>query len=50
MVIEEGVDVMRDIQDMGASTKRKGDQSSSSLGKNQRASSSRGFQSRSHPG
>ena len=35
---------------MGAGTKRKGDQSSSSSGKKPRAYSSRGFQSHDHPG
>ena len=35
---------------MGAGTKRKEDSTSSSLGKKQRASSSRGFQGRDHPG
>ena len=33
MTTEREVDVMRGIQDMGAGTKRKGDQPSSSLGK-----------------
>ena len=35
---------------MSVNGKRKDSQSSSSLGKRQRASSSRGFQSRGHPG
>ena len=50
MTIEGEVDVMRGIQDMGAGTKRKGDQPSSSSGKKQKASGSQGFQSPSYPG
>ena len=50
MTTEGEVDVMRGIQDMGAGTKRKGDQPSSSSGKKPRASSSRGFQSHDHSG
>ena len=50
MTTEEEVDVTRGIQDMGAGTKRKGDQPSSGLRKKLRASSSRGFQSQDHPG
>ena len=50
MTIEGEVDVMRDIQDMGAGTKRKGDQPSSSSAKKQKASSSQGFQSLGYPG
>ena len=42
---EGGVDDIRGIQDMGAGTKRKGDQPSSSSGKKQKASGSQGFQS-----
>ena len=37
---EGGVDDIRGIQDMGAGTKRKGDQPSSSSGKKQKASGS----------
>ena len=48
MTIEGEVDVMRDIQDMGAGTKRKGDQPSSSSGKNQKTSER--FQSLGYPG
>ena len=40
---EGEVDVMRGIQDMGAGTKRKGDQPSFSSGKKQKASGSQGF-------
>ena len=40
---EGGVDSMRNIQDMGAGIKRKGDQPSSSSGKKQKASSSKGY-------
>ena len=50
MTTEGEVDVMRGIQDMGASTKRKGDQPSSSSGKKQKASGSQGFQSPGYPG
>ena len=39
------MDDIRGIQDMGAGTKRKVDQSSSSSGKKQKASGSQGFQS-----
>ena len=45
MTTEGEVDVMRGIQDMGAGTKRKGNQPSSSSGKKQKASCSQGFQS-----
>ena len=44
MTTEGEVDVMRGIQDMGAGTKRKGDQSSSSSRKKPKASGSQGFQ------
>ena len=37
MTTEGEVDVMRDIQDMGDGTKRKGDQPSSSSGKKRKA-------------
>ena len=50
MTTEGEVDVMLGIQDMGAGTKRKGDQPSSSLGKKQKASGSQGFQSPGYPG
>ena len=50
MTTEGEVDVMQDIQDMGAGTKRKRDQPSSSSGKKQKASSSQGFQSLGYPG
>ena len=43
MTTKREVDVMRGIQDMGAGTKRKGDQPSSSSGKKQKASGSQGF-------
>ena len=49
MTTEGEVDVMRGIQDMGAGTKRKGDQPSSSSGKKQKASGSQGFQSPGYP-
>ena len=42
MTTEGEVDVMRGIHDMGAGTKRKGDQPSSSSGKKQKASGSQG--------
>ena len=44
MTTKGEVDVMRGIQDMGAGTKRKGDQPSSSSGKKQKAFGSQGFQ------
>ena len=50
MTIEGEVDVMRGIQDMGAGTKRKGDQPSSSSGKKQKASGWQGFQGPGYPG
>ena len=50
MTTKGEVDVTRGIQDMGAGTKRKGDQPSSSSRKKLRASSSRGFQSHDHSG
>ena len=50
MTTEGEVDVMRDIQDMGAGTKRKGDQPSSSSRNKQKASGSQGFQSPGYPG
>ena len=45
MTTEGEVDVMRGIRDMGAGTKRKGDQSSLSSRKKLKASGSQGFQS-----
>ena len=50
MTIEREIEDARSTRDAGVSSKRKESQFSSSLGKNQRASSSRGFQSRGHPG
>ena len=50
MTTEGEVDIMRDIQDMGAGTKRKGDQSSSSSRKKPKASGSQGFQSPGYSG
>ena len=50
LTIEREIENARSTRDMGASGKRKESQSSSSLGKKQRASSSRGFQSHDHPG
>ena len=43
MTTEGEVDVMQGIQDMGAGTKRKGDQPSSSSGKKQKTSISQGY-------
>ena len=43
MTTEGEVDVMRDIQDMGAGTKRKEDPSSSNPGKKQKTSVSQGY-------
>ena len=50
MTIERENEDAWSTRDAGVSSKRKESQSSSSLGKKQRASSSRGFQSRGHPG
>ena len=50
MTTEGEVDVMQGIQDMGAGTKRKGDQSSSSSRKKTKASGSQGFQNPGYPG
>ena len=50
LTIEREIEDARSTWDAGVSSKRKESQSSSSLGKKQRASSSRGFQSRGHPG
>ena len=50
LTIEREMEDARSTQDAIVSGKRKDSRSSSSLGKRRRASSSRGFQSRSHPG
>ena len=50
LTIEREIEDARSTRDAGASSKRKDIQSSSSSGKRQRASSSRGSQSRGHPG
>ena len=50
LTIEKEIEDARSTRDAGVSSKRKESQSSSSSGKRQRASSSRGFQSRGHPG
>ena len=50
LTIEREIEDARSTRDAGANGKRKESQSSSSSGKKQRASSSRGFQSRSYPG
>ena len=50
LTIEREIEDARSTRDAGASGKRKESQSSSSSGKKQRASSSRGFQGRGHPG
>ena len=50
MTIEREMEDARITRDAGVSGKQKESQSSSSSGKKQRASSSRGFQSRGHPG
>ena len=50
LTIEREIEDARSTWDAGVSSKRKESQSSSSSGKRQRASSSRGFQSRGHPG
>ena len=50
MTIKRKMEDARSTRDAGVSGKRKESQSSSSSGKKQRASSSRGFQSRGHPG
>ena len=49
LTIEREIEDARSTRDVGISSKRKESQSSSSLRKKQRASSSRGFQSRGHP-
>ena len=50
LTIEREIEDARSTRDAGVSSKRKESQSSSSSGKKPRASSSRGFQSRGHPG
>ena len=50
LTIEREIEDARSTWDADVSSKRKESQSSSSSGKRQRASSSRGFQSRGHPG
>ena len=48
--IEREIEDARSTLDAGVSRKRKESQSSSSSGKKHKASSSRGFQGRGHPG
>ena len=50
LTIETDIENARSTRDAGVSSKRKESQSSSSSGKKQRASSSRWFQGRGHPG
>ena len=50
LTIEREIEDARSTRDVGVSSKRKESQSSSSLGKKQRTSSSRGFQGRGHLG
>ena len=50
LTIEREIEDARSTRDASVSGKRKDSQSSSSLGKRERASSSRGSQSRGHPG
>ena len=50
LTIEREMEDARSTRDASVSGKRKDNQPSSSSGKRQRASSSRGFQSRGHPG
>ena len=50
LTMEREIEDARSTRDAGVSSKRKESQSSSSSGKKQRASSSRGFQGRGHPG
>ena len=50
LTIEREIEHARRTRDTSVSSKRKDNQSSSSSGKRQRASRSRGFQSRGHPG
>ena len=49
LAIEKEIEDAQGIRDVGVSRKRKESQSSSSLGKKQRASSSRGFQIHGYP-
>ena len=48
VAIQREIDDARSTRDVGAGGKRKEDQSSSCLGKKQKASNSRGFQGRGH--
>ena len=50
LTIEREIEDARSTRDVGVSSKRKESQSSFSSGKKPRDSSSRGFQSRGHPG
>ena len=50
LTIEREIEDARSTRDAGVSCKRKESRSSSSSGKKQRASNSRGFQGRCHPG
>ena len=50
LTIERGIEDAQSTRDASVSSKRKDSQSSSSSGKRQRASSSREFHSRGHPG
>ena len=50
LTIEREIEDARSTRDAGVSSKRKESQYSSSSEKKQRASSSRGFQGRDHPG
>ena len=50
LTIEREIEDAWSTRDASVSSKRKESESSSSLGKKQKASSSRGFQSRGHPG
>ena len=50
LTIEREIEDAQSTRDAGVGSKRKESQSSSSSGKKQRASSSRGFQGRGHPG
>ena len=50
LIIEREIEDARSTWDADVSSKRKDSQSSSNSGKRQRASSSREFQSRGHPG
>ena len=50
LTIEREIEDARSTRDAGVNSKRKESQFSSSSGKKPRASSSRGFQGRDHPG